>query len=163
MKKTTKSKKPKTSTGYVPITKNVDWKHPIYQWREKPVSETYIAKLAEELIEECVNNTKLYTIDQFLVKHNLISTTYERWCKKFEQLGEAHEFAKMVLGARRESGALENNLNASMVQYVMPHYSKTWRDMTEWRSSLKQQPENQGSTIIIDKPCYNSCCSKEKK
>jgi hypothetical protein len=160
-----KSKK-KISNPSTPIkllTKKVSWDHPIYQWRVKPVSEQYLADIASDIIEQSKSDENFITIEQFLKERNISWQTLKRWREKYELLDQAIEFAKMCIGIRLQIGGFKNQLNAGMVQYILPHYSKIWHDVTEWRASLKQPIENQGSTIVIDKPCYNSCCSKEKK
>lgn len=137
------------------VTKTVDWTDTIFQWRQIPVSEAYIERLIPQLLREAEENERCYTLEQLLLKHKIPEKTFERWCDKFERLDETRDYIKMILCVRRENKALEKQLDTGTNNYVMPHYSKRWRDITEWRASLRQPKQQDAGNITIEMPCFH--------
>jgi hypothetical protein len=120
-----------------------------FQLRTIPVSDGYLDKLACRLIEWARNNNNALVLEQFLVENNLSWDTFLRWKNRHERLGQAHQFAKTCLSARREVGGLKNTLNSAMVMKTMPMYSEQWLELTKWYEKLKEGSESRGSNITV--------------
>ena len=115
------------------------WDSEPLTWRQKPISLAKIEQLAQRLEDFVMNDPKAYTIAKFLMIQRLDESSYERWCKEYPVLNMAHEFALMVIGARREEMGLEFNLSAPWGLPAHTHYSKVWRQEFDKNARVKAQ------------------------
>lgn len=145
-----KETKPKKGTG------NKFGYDDIFFLREKPLTEAVAIRLAHEILEWSINNSKAFKIRQFCTEKRLSRHTFKDLRDRFPVLQRAVEEAKDIIGDRREIGALEGNLNVGMVMYKMPFYDKDWRDMAEWRASLQAKSQaaatQESKTVFVAIP-----------
>lgn len=137
----------------------------MFSFKTKPVSDTFIDHIAQELVTWVLSDDKAYKLSQFYVKKGIGSDDIKRWENRNKNLLRAHAFALEVLSIRREIGALERKLDPGMVRYTMPHYDKTWKELEEWRAKLKelQQFENEGTKFVVLQPTPSSDIVPPKK
>jgi hypothetical protein len=134
-----KAKTLNSTTKAEVLDKITDWHHDIFSWRQKPVSEAFINNLCEQMIVWINTDQEALLFEEFLHKKNLLDTTFMDWAKKWPKLEMAHQYVLRAIGIRREKMALRGEINQSLVAFVQPHYSKVWKQQTEWRSKLKTQ------------------------
>lgn len=154
----TKSKKVATKKGNkVIVSDNIssDTRNAFLQfnsWRIVPLTADGAERLAMKLFEWCTTNDDVLCFDEFLVQHRLSFNTYYKWLDKFPVLKEMHTWALMFLGARREKGALKNQLNPLVVKFTMPYYSPEMKKLVEFYAAVKK-PEDEilaASRIIVN-------------
>jgi len=100
--------------------------------------------LAEELFEwACKNRHDALTLEEFTSRRGIRLDVFFAWFKRFPVLKESWERAKEYIGNNREVGALKKELAEKTVLRSLPHYSKRWKNIEEWWSTLaaKQQEE----------------------
>jgi hypothetical protein len=107
------------------------WDQEPLSWRQIPVNEAFIEGLAQRLETFATSELQFYTIQKFLVKERIPEGTYYSWIQTYPILAEAHEFALMAIGARREEMGLEGNLSAQWGIPVQAHYSSVWKAQKE--------------------------------
>jgi len=127
----------------------------LFTLRQKPVSLAFIEKLALELIMWARDNEDALKITQFYRLKGINSNDMKRWEERSDKLRAAHEFALMVIGDRREIGALKNKLNAGIVMKTMSLYDQNWWDLelkrTELKIKAKEKPDsNTHFTIVME-------------
>jgi hypothetical protein len=136
-------------------------------WRQWGRLDAALEKLADTLITWIKEETDEYSVEAFLTAHNIPRTRYYEYVRKNKRLKEAHEFALMALGARREKGALKNKLNAQTANFMMPHYDPNWKAMVEWRKEVSKPEEHATSAatqvIVKMEPFPPSDLVPEKK
>ena len=123
----------------------------------KPCTPLFLELLAEDMVKWSDSSDALKLTQFFQSRHidmaNLYSNKDKKngWLDKNEYLKEAHQYVMSVLGTRREIGALKREYDASMVRTTMPHYDKTWKELEEWRSKLKEPTESGDKIVVIEK------------
>jgi len=114
----------------------------LFFFRQVPVPDYYIDKIAEDLVAWVDNppeGTKTYKLNQFLRTLSIHPDTFYTILKRSEKLRWAHSYAMAAIADVREIGALENKLSERTVLQSMPIYSKEWKDLEEWRAKLKDE------------------------
>ena len=120
----------------------------LHTLKMQPVSDEWLEIFAKELVDWTINDENALTMNGFYVKKGVPSRTVARWRKRSKLFNEAHEFAKMIIGCRRETGALTKKLDAGIVLRTMAMYDEEWKKLEEWRADLKikeaekKQPAN---------------------
>lgn len=105
--------------------------------RERPISETIARRIADELVEWAINDPDALKYVDFLVAKKINPSTFSKWTKRFEFLAEAKKLALMVIGSRREKGAIKNKYNANMIIKRMGHYDPSWWSDEVQRAELR--------------------------
>ena len=127
-----------------------DYKH-MGSLKLQPVTEWFISRLALDLIawsdDESEKSIKQIRINQFLKTKKIPRRTFYDWCKKYEDLKDANEYALLALADKRESGAAVREY-AENVLIMMPKYDPEWKEIIAWKASLKDQ-SNQGNVTIV--------------
>jgi hypothetical protein len=118
-------------------------------FKQRPVSERYIDRLAEELVKWARDDEEALKLSQFLIKNGIGDSDFYRFLDRNAKLKQAHAFALEAIGNRREIGALKRKLDSNMVFASMPHYDKDWRYLTEWKAKLKDAQER-GHVFTIE-------------
>jgi len=127
----------------------------MHTFRKTPVKIDYLELLAKELVEWATTEKPLI-LTIFYDERGIHSDVLARWMKRSKKLKQAHQFAKRVIGSRRELGALNKTLDSGIVARTMAMYNKDWKNLEEWRSNLRKTEEEQkGDTIIkVEMPSY---------
>ncbi len=140
MKAVDKSCKP-TSFGVKPSKRSRPMDTKTSQWVEEylnfftgkmqPVPESFLDKLAEELINYA-ETTDVLRIEWFFTKKRMLPQSGRNWAAKYDKFGEAYKTAQFILGMRREKLAMEKQLSDSMVLKTLylfdPMYAQARQD-----------------------------------
>ncbi len=132
-------------------TKLVSKQGLLKSWKSLDTDLTFLEGIAIALVDWLDDDESALTITQFLVLKRILPTQWKRWLEASEDLRNAREFAMMVIGNRREIGALTFRLNANMMIQSMPMYDDDWKELTVWRAGLKNmgKEESRGSVRVM--------------
>ena len=142
-----------------------DFYRSMFTLRETPVTEAWIENLAAEFVDWAMNDPEALILDDFYLSKGLQAQQISTWKKKHSCLAEAHAFAKRKIANRREKGALTKDLSETMVSRSMPLYSDEWKEVEEWRASLRNKKDenvHQGPQIVVIDRYPNSELVPEK-
>ena len=139
-KNTTENKKPSNPTTW--LTKY----EKLMYWSEHKVTDAVLDQLAEDLVE-WVNKPGAFKVSEFTVQNGIIYQTFLSWAQKHERLGNAHKYAKEVIGNYRErlSTFKEHNCNPQTLNFVMGHYCSTWKKEQEVESDRRVKEKDKSS------------------
>lgn len=119
----------------------------------KITSEAWAEKMAMTLVKWVEENENALKMTEFYQHIGMYQTDFCTLANKYPLLAKAKAYARMVIGTRRELGALTRKFDAGTVNYTMPVYDPDWKEMVEWRSSLKQlegkSGDNRTQYVII--------------
>lgn len=130
-------------------TIRVDGYFDLQSCKMKPISQNFIDLLVERLITWADTTEDALVFEEFFMLTKINSSDYYGWLPKHENLKMAHDYAKQVIGIRREKGGLKRKLDPGMIASSMPMYSKSWKELAEWRAKLKEESQNQGNNITV--------------
>lgn len=124
-------------------------------FREKPVSENFVMRTAQEFVDWCFHS-KGTKVSQFFKSKGIDSRTYYRWYDKWPKFADAYNFGLQVLGDKREQGAIDKKFEVSMIRARMHAYDPEWIKTDNYHAELRARhaPENQisGNFTIIQEP-----------
>lgn len=147
-KKVDKKKKSIKKDSY--LSKLLGWRD-MHSYYTKRINEQTIDRIISELMHWVEEDPDALTLDQFLFAKKISWNLWDNWKKKYPQLKDAHEHVKLAFAFKREVGALKGEFNASIASLALPHYSRTWKEVIEWRESLKDKDKGTGNvTVLID-------------
>jgi hypothetical protein len=107
-----------------------------------PISNIYLEKFAVDMVQWFENNEEAFALTEYYQLKRIPEKTVLEWRKRCKELDNAVEYCKMVLCNRRERWSINNReKNASTLNFVMPHYSSVWKEVTEWRAKLRDQAD----------------------
>jgi hypothetical protein len=137
----------------------------MYTYTQMPISKDIIEKLALEYVNFTLSNPKVLKPSEFYTHKGMLRQSFENLRGNHPVLEEAHEFVKMIIGDRRETGALEKRLDAGIVSFTMPLYDKDWKELNEWRSKLKDpdQASNETKIVVLEKYPDSPLVPKKKE
>lgn len=115
--------------------KVVDFYPDLFFMKQMPVSEAFIDRLAQEMIEFAEKKDTIRP-SQFWLSKRMNSTYITRWKEKWPQLQMAYDFLVASCAMRRDVGAATRKLDGSYIKDTQVLYDKEWRDQIEWRSKL---------------------------
>lgn len=119
-------------------------------FREKPVSENFVKRIAHELIVWAKENPKAYKISPFFKNKGINYTTTQRWRDKFPEFQEAYTFAKEIIGDRREELMFEGKLREKPVMFGQGQFCPEWKKQeTENREALKDDGFESTQFIVM--------------
>lgn len=126
-------------------------------FKMKPINEKWIQWLAQELIKWAVQDDNALKLTQFYTLHGICSADIRRWMERSDYLKRAHAFAKLVIGDRREVGAINRKYETTMIKMMMPAYDPEWAQREQEQSKLRN-PDAQAMTgqLIIEIPVFKS-------
>lgn len=131
---TQKVRRPKKQTAIPVIV--IDEIHDLDTGKRRPITNTYIPRLAQQYIQWAGQDDALILRD-FISLHKLNKDRFYAWMEEFPELKEAHDYAKRMVGSRRERGALTKLLEKDTVLKSMAHYAQEWKDLEQWRAGLR--------------------------
>jgi hypothetical protein len=116
----------------------------------QPVSLAFLDRLGCELIEFCEDpDIELLRLDAFFVKKRIHPDTGRNWAKKYEDFGKVYRTCKIILGMRRENGAMRQGWNASVVMGTMGIFDDEYRELKEWENKVKTDMLNSGTKMVL--------------
>lgn len=115
-----------------------------------PVSELFIDRLSQDVIDWAIKEEKAISFAAFLNSKGILRNAFMGWVAKHEKLKAAYEFALQCLAVRREYGAATGGYNPNIIMYMQSFYCSEWKSQTEWRAKLKtEMNENSGTKIVV--------------
>lgn len=150
-----------------------DWDGP--KWAEayahcfgliyKPVTEAFINAFFEDMFKYITEDESILQIEAYYLKKGISIQTYLDWLKKFPQAKKINELCVNIVGARRELGAMKNELNAKFVSVNLYNYLPQYKEAEEWRSSLKEKETEKlaNALKIVEIPAFGSSDLVPKK
>ena len=146
-----------TKQSKVPITIKTftqEFYTDMYTFQTLPIPEHYFDRLAEEWIDYVKNNEDVLFMGEYQIKKGVARSTFEEWVQRSPNLQRARAFVKDIIAMRREKGALIRKYDASVVCKTQYKYDHDWKEAEEWRASMKERVENQGSgsiTVVMER------------
>jgi hypothetical protein len=112
--------------------------------KSKPVN---IYRLCKELISWSLKSDS-WRVGDFCTGKWLRERELYRLAQKYEQIHNSLDFAKQVIGCRRERAALERTLDAGVILKSIGHYSIIHREEQERLARLRDEESNNKPTAI---------------
>lgn len=150
------SKIAKSNTPTKKMSKKVEGlRDDIFFFKKVPVSDRYLSELARDLVQWAQHDEEAIKLEQFLCLRCIQRKVWDDWLFRSEELQEAAEFAKMLLGTRREVAGLKRQLDPGIVAFTMPTYDPAWKELLAWKASLQDKDRNQqAQNFIIQMPSF---------
>jgi hypothetical protein len=135
----------------VSATKHVwfDYRN-MYTGLMTPMNPDGIKRISTDLVQWAKESPDAYKLSQFYLERGISKPTWDMWIGRFPELLEAHNTAKMIIGNRRELGALKGELHGSVVSYTMPFYDQEWKDETVRRAALKESNSDSRTAVVVN-------------
>lgn len=111
-------------------------------------SEAYLHRLSTELIN-FAESPDAINIEKFLNFHRIPHKSFYEWVEKNKELKTAFEMAKSIIGCRREELALTGVHNATLSQFILPHYLHSYKSMLHERHKLQKEEANNPDIKIV--------------
>lgn len=121
-------------------------------------------RICRELIEWALSDPDAIKIKQFLAFKGISEKTWHRWCQKHELFQETHDFAKMIIGNRREHGMITRKFEPSQTARNMWIYDEDWERSAKFWASLNDKTVTESGTkyIIIPEVADSPLVPKRK-
>ena len=151
VKKPTKKKNIKPTTVNPHLSKLLSLRD-MHSYYSNRMTSNLIDQIISELLKWIEEDPKAITLDRFLYAKKISWQNWSNWMEKFPQLKIANEHVKLFFAYKREEGALYGDINPNVAMFMLPRYSKHWKEANEWRAKLRDG-EKTGSgnvTVIVD-------------
>ena len=165
-----KTKKIDNSINQNPQAKNVEPRRFIDEYRNMntmkkvTIDSIIIEEIAQAIVSIVDKDENILNMTQIYAKFGLLENEFTRLKNKYPPLLDAFNYALERLADRREFKAADNKWNWAVIAATQPYYSKVAREMTEWRSALRNKEENKSQNITIQlEPIPNSDLVPHKK
>jgi hypothetical protein len=132
-----------------------------FEGRLKPVPDTKLQKVAEELLIWAASDDAL-KISQFYHQKKIDWETFDRWSKRYEPLAKARATAMRMIGDRREVQAMKFKLNANIVMNTMGIYDPEYKAFKKEMDKSSTEGMTQ-QVIVIDKAADSPLVPKKKE
>lgn len=123
----------------------------VFTFKEKPVSEIYLMKLAHEMVKWARENEDALVLADFFNNKGIHRSDIQRWVGKHLFFKNAYEMTKSIIGSRREKGALLRKYDSTIVMRTMSIYDPEWKELELWRAKLKEDQINNEPKVIVIK------------
>jgi hypothetical protein len=123
-----------------------------YTGNTHPVDMRVINQISCQLIDYVRNTEGYLRHEAFFLDKGIPFRTAQKWAKKYEHFGEVYETAKLILGIRREDGAMRKKFDAGTIHITMPLYDDSWKEIMKWREEMRAKAnaeQEQRPTQII--------------
>jgi len=104
-----------------------------------PVSERFLDRLAEDILNWAITEKKAYTTDKFWYTKGISPRVAARWRERYKPLSDAYNDAQIMIGIRREEGSLTKVLDSNTFFRTAYFYSPAFVKTAEWQAELKQK------------------------
>lgn len=106
-------------------------------WKMVPYNDAALERLANEIYEWASKDEDALVLEEFYLKRGISCSTWIRFKERSPALKEAHNHALRLIGIRREKGAIKSKMDFRAIASTQPRYSKTARQVEEWRANLR--------------------------
>lgn len=95
-------------------------------------------------------------LEQFYLQHKISRKTLYEWREKYEDIKEAIDEVKLILGSRRRIGAMTRKYDSKVVFKDMHRYDPEWLEINKYWAALKDNKDEPGQTkfIVVEMPKY---------
>jgi hypothetical protein len=139
-----------TSKKIVPKSVEQEYYLDMFTLRMSPVSNDYLLHFAKEWVDWAVQSDDALTLEGFYVLKRVHDYTVNRWMKRCPELQQAHDWAMMAIGDRREKGAITRKYDSGMIRTTMPMYKAKWKELEEWRAHLSEKIASAGGLKVVE-------------
>jgi hypothetical protein len=115
--------------------------------RQTAITSNFADQLAEDLVAHAMKPETL-TVTSFYLNKGIGRSTWASWHERFPQLLAAYNFAKEIIGNRREEGAMKRSLAENFVFKSMPMYSPDWAQREQDLAKLSEDGAKNDKVII---------------
>jgi hypothetical protein len=142
---------PKESKAKLPATSNPTYAFTEYfnmhTMTKQVASEQWAIKTAQNMCEWAESEDALI-LGEYYAMLGISKPTFMELANKYEILKKAHAYAKSLIAIRREKGMITRKFDSGSISFTMPMYSDDWKEIVEWRSSLKASENKSGDTRV---------------
>lgn len=124
------------------------------------ITNNMMDRLAEEYKNYYDGNDEALLISDWLICKGFNEKTWNTWCRKYEVLGEAHDHVLMILANRREKGLMHRKFEVSSTTFMMPMYSKDWRQREKERAEDKKNEDKGPGNVTVVMESYGPTTPK---
>ena len=110
------------------------------------VTQTFLDNLIPHIIKEAYENENYSTVEDIFLELGVPQTTYYDWTREYKALREAHNYAKLIIGRRREKHGIKREWDTLG---SMSQYNDRWKSIEEWRSALKNKEEKESGIKVV--------------
>lgn len=111
--------------------------------RKTIVTETFVEKLGDELVDWALNQKRPTSIEKFLATLGLLESDLTVIRKKFPYFDGAFNFTKMVIGKDIEEKGLYREMDPGSAERKLYHYLPRARNGIKWMEKIKAQARAQ--------------------
>lgn len=165
MKKTIHPTKKKT-TRPKKETKWYDQFYDLFTFKQKPVSDIYLDRLAQDL-REFADDPDTLRMNDFYQKKGMRKGDFYRFVGRHEGLKSAHEYTMERIASKRELGALfsrKTGMDPKTAHMTLSKYCDVFREMEIWRAKLRNENEKStgGKIEVVLTPFEKESSKMEK-
>ena len=113
-----------------------------YKTKKKEfITTSQLDKICDDLVDWVTREEEALKIKQFIALKGIPYGTWHNWIEKSEKLKMAVEQAKMIIGNRREVGAITRKFDSGNTMFMMPHYDHDWEQMLRLRAEISEKKD----------------------
>lgn len=118
----------------------------------KFATERFIEDLGQFLVSEAERSDGATSIGLMLRKKGVCYSTYVKWMKKYPELKEKNEEAKLCIGWKLKQNALRKKLDPGLSKFVLykydPEFMEIQKELNESRV-IKTEEDGKAKFIIL--------------
>lgn len=139
------------STDIKPLSKPVSWNDYLNNkaYMEFPEKDDWRKRFTCTMLEWASQEDSLEITD-FMIEMKMHRQTLYKWADKYEDIREALDITRLILGSRRRKGALTRKYDKDMALRDMHCYDPEWLAINKYHSDMKKEEEKQAHTFIIN-------------
>ena len=123
----------------------------LYTFETKPVTNRFLDMLADKYKNWVVMHEDALIFTEFLEEQYLCTDSFYSWMEKSPNLKRAHKYVLMVLGNRRERGAINKSMDGNFISKTHGHYSEVWvKESNRIAALAKEINTTPNIDVIID-------------
>lgn len=119
-----------------------------FQFGKRPILDSEWSSLARDLVKWAQEDDSLF-IQEFPLKHGYAPTKFYRWAEAdlHEEFTNALDYARYMLGIRRETRALNGQLDKTVIMSMMPLYNAEYK---EFKMASEKKDEKNQITVVME-------------
>lgn len=119
--------------------------------RQKPVSEAFLERLAQELINYSKTTQDILRHEWFFTEKGIPPKTARAWAQKYPAFGLAYNTAKYIIGMRRENGSLRKHFDAATYFKSAQRYDEECVEDAKFHAGLRIEAlsDAEGRQVIV--------------
>lgn len=119
-----------------------------FQWGKRPWLDSEWESISEAIVEWAQKDESLF-LQEFPLMHGYSPTKFLKWVELNETFSNAVDYARNMLGMRREGRAMTGEIDKSMVITLMPLYNPEYR---EYKESQENKNDHKSSITVVMEP-----------